>query len=107
MRRPPSSAFPFQAMILRLLSFIPSVPVLVRGLTVGFHRYRFTSALPNAVVHEELCESTLAWEIPSKLLKLQAEVLIDEVARLTGKAGEMETIVAAASPTPQTSAELL
>lgn len=69
-------------------------------------RYRLPTALPGAVVHEELCETTLSWEVPSKFLKLQAEVLVDEQARLMGKLGEMESIVAANSPTP-TGAELL
>jgi hypothetical protein len=63
-------------------------------------RYRLPTALPGAVVHEELCETTLSWEVPSKFLKLQAEVLVDEQARLMGKLGEMESIVAANSPTP-------
>lgn len=47
-----------------------------------------------SIVREELAESLVAFEFPAKFLKLRAEDLLDELAMLQGKIGEVEATTA-------------
>ena len=50
--------------------------------------------------HEEMRESCLAYELPAKWLMSRIDDLVDEYAKLEGKAGEMEIILAQSQENP-------
>eukprot|EP00041_Stephanoeca_diplocostata_P035382 m.1246915 g.1246915 ORF g.1246915 m.1246915 type:complete len:834 (+) comp24688_c1_seq30:199-2700(+) len=70
-------------------------PRLLRTVRWMSHAYRNQDIIDGSgKFHEEMGESSLAYELPAKLLALRTEDLVDEHALLEGKVGEMELILA-------------